>query len=79
MKSITPYSLAFTFFRIVAFLYLLRGIYDFFSYFRPNSGPAEEVGPMYLFGIFVQSFLPGALLYNFAHWFAKLTIWKLKP
>ena len=77
----TPYSFAFTIVRTIAVLMLLIGIFhlsDFYSQVM-NRPDIDRAGVWsWVWHNFILTVCPGALLYVFAHWLAKIAVWKIK-
>jgi hypothetical protein len=70
----TPYSLAFTTFRLVAVMFLLLGAYRLCGYFVATGMPEPDRYVDFIVPS-LRLFLRGGLLYGLAHWLAKATIW----
>jgi hypothetical protein len=81
MKTMTPYSLAFTIIRVIAVLLLSIGVLKPLGFFyeqlfmRQGDYPG---GFSFAVNEIALTVLPGLLLYFVAHWLAKLAVWKIR-
>ena len=71
----TPYSLAFTIFRVVAVLCVLQGLYyaSLVEFYNTLSGSPYSIWESLIM------VLRGIVLYPLANWLAKAAIWKIMP
>jgi hypothetical protein len=75
----TPYSLAFTVFRLAAVWMLLFSVYRFCgNCFAMPDDPGKYYAISRFLILFLQTFVPGVLLYFLAPWLAKAAIWNPK-
>jgi hypothetical protein len=78
MKPMTPYSFAFIAFRLIAFIFLLRGLYDMAFTYSAFTNPAGDLGiGIWFWRNLLFAVFPCVALYLLAHWLAKIVIWKI--
>jgi hypothetical protein len=76
MKTMTPYSLAFTVFRLVAVYFLFVAIYDMIVN-APQVYLQKEKLEFFL-GFSLAEIAKGALAYFVAPYLARITLWRLR-
>ncbi len=77
----TPYSFAFTVFRVVAVFMLAIGIWGPLGFLlaKLNFPGGDFYSNLSFASIdFISRVLPGAALYILSHWLAKAAVWKIK-
>jgi len=73
----TPYTLAFTVFRIIAVWRFLRSLYLILGFIDRPISEAHLIHPAFS-DVILGDFVPAVLLFAFAGYLARATVWKIK-